>query len=301
MQSAQRVPLPDERWHFHHGPIDIVIGAEGEPGAVWAAHEAAWVRFQTILPELVAELPALRQPVGAACPLKGVIARRMWLACRPFHTRFITPMAAVAGAVAQELIRSYALPGITRAWVNNGGDIALHLADGAAVKIGLFADLARFDPVEGVVQIDADFEVTAALPVRGIATSGWRGRSFSLGIADSVTVLARHAAMADAAATMIANAVDVDDPRIERWPAKQLKDDSDLGDLLVTANVPPLAGEQVQRALQAGQQRAHELLREGLIHAAVLVCQQRVVTVGAQASTALRLASDPGELGSVFA
>ena len=41
-------------------------------------------------------------------------------------------------------------------------------------------------------------------PVRGVATSGWRGRSHSLGIADSVTVLAATAAMADAAATVIA-------------------------------------------------------------------------------------------------
>ena len=45
--------------------------------------------------------------------------------------------------------------------------------------------------------------------MRGIATSGWRGRSFSLGIADAVTVLAATAAEADAAATVIANAVDL--------------------------------------------------------------------------------------------
>ena len=52
-------------------------------------------------------------------------------ACAPFARGFITPMAAVAGAVAQELIACYHRPGIERAWINNGGDIALHLAAGA--------------------------------------------------------------------------------------------------------------------------------------------------------------------------
>ena len=282
--QPQRALLADGCWHFQHGPIDLVIGAEGEPCAVEAAHESAWARFQNVLPELVTELRALRQPVRGPCPLQGAIARRMWLACRPFHTQFITPMAAVAGAVAQEIIASYDSAGINRAWVNNGGDIALHLGSagsGASVKVGLFADLARFYPADGRLPIDADFTVTADLPVRGIATSGWRGRSFSLGIADSVTVLARTAAMADAAATQIANAVNTDDPRIERRPANTLKDDTDLGDTPVTVGVPRLGAEQVQVALQAGAARARALQRDGLIHSAVLVCQDQCAVIGA--------------------
>jgi hypothetical protein len=289
---AQRAPLPGKRWHFQHGPIDIVIGAEGDATALAAAHEAAWARFETVLPELVSELRALRLPVRGPCPLQGVIARRMWHACRPHHAQFITPMAAVAGAVAQELIAAYARDGIRRAWVNNGGDIALHLSPGAAVKVGLLADLARFDPAAGDPHLDADFEINANMPVRGIATSGWRGRSFSLGIADSVTVLARTAAMADAAATVIANAVNIDDPRIARRPADELKDDSDLGDLRVTVDVPPLPLEAVQAALQAGLQRAHELQHAGLIHSALLVCQHRFASAAAGVVH---------ELGSVFA
>jgi ApbE superfamily uncharacterized protein (UPF0280 family) len=292
--TAQRAPLPGGRWHFQHGPIDLVIGAEGDAHALELAHHAAWARFETVLPELVAELRALRLPVRGPCPLQGVIARRMWLACRPFHAQFITPMAAVAGAVAQELIACYEREGLRRAWVNNGGDIALHLSPGASVKVGLFADLARFDPARGAPQIDGDFEIGAALPVRGVATSGWRGRSFSLGIADSVTVLARSAAMADAAATVIANAVNVDDPRIERRPANTLKDDTDLGELLVTVDVPPLAAGQVQAALHSGVQRARALQRDGLIHAALLVCQHRASSVGAELPPALEPARAAG-------
>lgn len=304
-----RARFADGRWHFQHGPIDLVIGADGEADALAAAHEAAWARFQGVLGELVGELPLLRRRVMGPCPLQGGVARRMWWACRPFachpYSLFITPMAAVAGAVAQEIVASYARAGVRRAWINNGGDIALHLAEGAGVTVGVFADLARFDPAQrAALPLDADFRVDAALPVRGIATSGWRGRSFSLGIADSVTVLAATAAQADAAATVIANAVDVDEPRIVRRPASELKDDSDLGDIPVTVDVPALQPEQVHAALQRGRERALALQRAGLIHSALLVCQQRFERVErAEAAPAIRVDTDgtAGRVGSVFA
>lgn len=296
---AQRTALDARRWHWHHGPIDIVAEADGEPDAVAAAHAAAWQRFETLLGELVLELPLLRQPVGAECLLRSPIARRMWQACAPFRAGFITPMAAVAGSVAQELIACYDRPGVTRAWLNNGGDIALHLAPGQSVQVGLFADIARFDLRDaGRVGIDGQFEVTAAMPVRGVATSGWRGRSFSLGIADSVTVLAATAAQADAAATVIANAVDVPDAAIHRRAANRCKDDSDLGDLPVTVWVDALAPAQVRRALDAGMARAQALQQVGLIASAVLVCQGQYRTVEALCSAP---AIPALSVGSVFA
>ncbi len=276
--NALRARLPDGRWHFQHGPIDIVIGADGDPRAVDDAHEAAWRRFETILAELVAELPALRRPVrDGDCPLEGVVARRMWCACYPYRDRHVTSMAAVAGSVAQELVAAYDRGGVERAFVNNGGDIALHLARGASLRVGLCADLARHVPREGRAALppDADFEVRADMPVRGIATSGWRGRSLSLGIADSVTVLAATAAAADAAATMIANAVDVADSRIVRRPAREVRDDSDLGDLPVTVDVPPLEAALVREAIAAGLARAREIERAGLLATALIVCQGR--------------------------
>lgn len=281
--SASRARLPDGRWHFQHGPIDIVIGADGDPLAVDAAHEAAWRRFETILAELVAELPTLRRPVrDGDCPLEGVVARRMWRACFPYRERHVTPMAAVAGSVAQELVAAYDRDGVARAFVNNGGDIALHLAPGASVRVGLCADLARHLPREGRAALppDADFEVRADMPVRGIATSGWRGRSLSLGIADSVTVLAATAAAADAAATMVANAVDVADARIVRAPAREVRDDSDLGDIPVTVDVPPLEAALVREAIAAGLARAREIERAGLLATALIVCQGRSASLG---------------------
>jgi uncharacterized protein len=279
MMSALRRLLGPARWHFQHGPMDVVLEAEGDAAAVAAAHEAAWLRFEPLLGELVAELPRLKAPVGERCALQGEVAQTMWQACAPYRHVFITPMAAVAGSVAQALVACYDRAGIERAWVNNGGDIALHLAAGRSVRVGLFADLARLDAAQlrdGLV-LDGTFAVNHAMPVRGVATSGWRGRSFSLGIADSVTVLAPTASQADAAATVIANAVDAPNAphaaAVLRRPACEVKDDSDLGAIPVTVDVPPLPVETVRAALAAGLRRARELQSLGLIHSAALVCQ----------------------------
>ena len=268
--------------------MDIVIGAEPEGAdglaAVALAHEEAWARFVPLLAELMQEWPVLRLPVQPLlpCPLQGAVARRMWQACAPWAgEQFITPMAAVAGSVAQELIGCYDRVGVARAWVNNGGDIALHLKPGQKARVGLYADLARLNAQELMqgLSLDGALEVTHTMPVRGVATSGWRGRSFSLGIADSVTVLAATAAQADAAATIIANAVNVQHSGIVRQTAQSLRDLTDLGDVAVTVAVPSLPAACVQQALQAGWERARTCQNEGLIAAAVLVCQGQSLTL----------------------
>jgi ApbE superfamily uncharacterized protein (UPF0280 family) len=299
--TASRRALDGGRWHFNHGPIDIVAEAHGDPYAVAAAHDAAWARFGHVLDELVRELPLLRLPVVDKMRPRGVVGQRMWDACAAFSPMFITPMAAVAGSVAQELIAFYDRPGIERAWINNGGDIALHLAPGHSARVGVFADIARFDWRDnGILTTDGQFELHADEPVRGVATSGWRGRSFSLGIADSVTVLAATAAQADAAATVIANAVDVDDALVQRKPASQCKDDSDLGDTLVTVDVPPLAPSQVRSALDTGAICAKVLQKGGLVWAVLLVCQGQFRLVEPLCSKSLQTVL-PKAVGSVFA
>jgi hypothetical protein len=278
--TAVRARLADGRWHFQHGPIDLIIGADGESAAVDAAITQAWSRFQGLLVELAGELPMLRSPVQKAVGVVGPVARRMTEACWPHRARFISPMAAVAGAVADELIGWFcADQRIVRAYVNNGGDIALHLTAGQRYRVGLYADIGRVKRRE-MHALDGDFQVTSEMPVRGVATSGWRGRSFSLGIADSVTVLAHTAADADAAATMIANSVNVEDPAILRRPASELKDDTDLGDRPVTVAVGPLSPDRVRQALEAGAETARELCGRRLIHAAALCLQGVVCTVG---------------------
>jgi ApbE superfamily uncharacterized protein (UPF0280 family) len=261
--------LPGGRLHLQHGPIDIVAEAFGFPPAIRGAYARAAGRFATILEELVAELPALR---SEDTPVEGGIARRMAAAVAPFRPAFVTPMAAVAGAVAEEVLAALVGPGITRAYANNGGDIALWLAPGERLTCAL----AVSDGMDRVM-------VAATDPVRGIATSGWRGRSFSLGIADAVTVVARTAAMADAAATMVANAVDVDHPGIGRRPARDIRCDTDLGDRLVTVSVPVLAPEERAWALEAGLRAAEAFRARGLIEGAALFLQGERWVTGALA------------------
>lgn len=248
--------LPDGRLHLQHGPIDLIIEAFGARDEVEAAHRQAIDRFGDILPALVRELPVLRQPVGDAYPLlQGPVARRMAEAVWPHRAVFITPMAAVAGAVADEMLQAMgAGRTLDKAYVNDGGDIAIHLAPGHSLRAGIFARA-----LDGAVTLTHD------RPVRGIATSGHGGRSFSLGIADSATVLARTAAAADAAATLIANAVNIDHPAIERRPARELDPDSDLGDLAVTVAVGDLPRAAIDRALDRGLSEARRLRHLGLI------------------------------------
>lgn len=269
-RAPQAALLADaRRLHLNDGPIDLVIEANGAAGTVAAAYRAAAERFVGLLDALCEELPLLRRPaLPGPCPLKGRVARRMWSAVEP-HARagFITPMAAVAGAVAEEVLDALILPGISRAYVNNGGDIALFLSPGSDYVAGL-VDRPDLPRLVGTARVDAQS------PVRGIATSGWRGRSFSLGIADAVTVLAPTAAAADAAATVIANAVDVPNhPGIVRVPARDLQPDNDLGLLKVTRGVPELASTERDAALEAGLACAHALMARGLICAAALHLQ----------------------------
>jgi uncharacterized protein len=268
--------LPDgHRFHLQHGPIDLIIEAWGERAEIEAAYAQAWRRFATVLPELVAELPLLRRAADDAHPgLEGKVARRMLAACRRHRPAFLTPMAAVAGAVADEVLAAM-LAGrrLARAYVNNGGDIAFHLAPGERLDIGLIADITR-PALTGSAGIPADW------PVRGVATSGWRGRSFSLGIADVATVLAEDGAAADAAATLVANAVDVDHPAIARRAASALDETSDLGDRLVTTAVPVLPPVLVEEALRRGAAAAAAMRARGLIFGAVLAVQGRIRVVG---------------------
>jgi ApbE superfamily uncharacterized protein (UPF0280 family) len=284
--SAQASLLPGNRLHLNHGPIDLVISADGAPPEVRRAYQVAAAMFPNILPELVAKLPILRAPIGDLRPMVlGPIARRMIEAVWPYREVFITPMAAVAGAVAEHVLAAMveAAP-LRRAIVNNGGDIAIHLAEGEVVRAGVVGNLS-------LPRMDAKIEIASGDPIRGIATSGWRGRSQSLGIADSVTVLARSASVADAAATMIANAVDIEDSAIRRLPASEVRDDSDLGDLPVTVAVGPLSSQKVEQALENGLRRAAELRARGLIVAAYLQLQDQMRVVGdAPSSAPLRVA-----------
>ena len=266
MMRPQIMRIAGGRLHLHHGPIDMIVGATG-PGQE-AGFARAAKRFEGLLQEIVDELPRLRRATGSAP--KGPVARCMARAVAPFAPQFITPMAAVAGAGAEDILAALCDgSGITKVYVNNGGDVAFALTPGEVMHAVVAAD-----PVAQLV-IGHDHAV------RGIATSGCAGRSLSRGIAESVTVLARTAAAADAAATMIANAVDLPGhPQITRLPASEVSPDSDLGARLVTRTVGLLSRTEVERALGAGVTYAEACLAAGLIAGAVLMLQGQCRSVG---------------------
>ena len=265
------------RLHLQDGPIDLIVEACGSEVDVRAAYEAAARRFTGLLDELCEELALLREPADPKRSLlQGNVARRMYAAVAPFAAdHFITPMAAVAGVVAEEILGAMLQSAqLSRAYVNNGGDVALHLADSEHFTVGL-VDRPDAPGLLRTMRIDADSST------RGVATSGRHGRSFSLGIADAVTVLARTASRADAAATVIANAVDLPGhPSIIRTPANDLQPDSDLGARLVTRDVGELCDREIDDALESGAASARKWLAAGLIEGAALRLHGEMVMVG---------------------
>jgi uncharacterized protein len=282
MTRAPQLRFLDDgrRLHLQDGPIDLIVEATGTDKNVRQAYAAAARRFTGLLDELCDELPLLREAADPThCRLRGRVARRMHEAVVPFAADcFITPMAAVAGSVAEEILGSMTEKAhLDRAYVNNGGDIALHLSRGEHFTVGL-ADRPDAPGLLRTIIVHGDDQS------RGIATSGRHGRSFSLGIADAVTVLARTASQADAAATIIANAVDLPGhPAIVRCPARDLQPDSDLGARLVTREVGRLSGVDVDHALAAGAASARKLLAAALIDGAALRLEGEMIVVGTSA------------------
>ena len=273
--------MADNRLHLQHGPIDLILHVDASEEIRKRLYSAAKKRFSTVLQELVVEMDLLKHPWSADLPdPKGGIAQKMCFAVRGSDI-FVTPMAAVAGAVADEMLETMLFEAqkpdscvehIHRMYVNNGGDIAFWLNTGESFSIGVVDN-------PGIPELNARVSLAYESPVRGIATSGWRGRSLSLGIADAVTVLAGSAATADAAATLIANDVNVDYPGILKRPAYEVKDESDLGMLPVTVDVPPLPVDQISEALKRGAQTAGNFIRTGKIEAAYLSLQKQTLVV----------------------
>ncbi|WP_226580759.1 UPF0280 family protein [Acuticoccus sediminis] len=266
--------LPDGRLHLQHGPIDVIVSADGSETAVETAFTAAAGRFATVLTEIVEELNELRRPASTDTEMEGLVASRMAAAVRVHAAdTFITPMAAVAGAVADEILDTMtASAPLTRAFVNNGGDIAVHLSGGQMAH----AKISAHDNTHlGTVKLKAGDGIG------GIATSGRSGRSLSLGIADSVTVLAASAAEADAAATLLANAVDLPGhPAIERAPAESLDPDSDLGSRLVTTGCANLTEAEKTLAIGRGARLARKMLADGTIRGVAFYLQGQARSLG---------------------
>lgn len=251
--------LPDGRLHLNHAGLDIVVSADGGEEAVEVAFKAAAGRFASLVAELVDSLPLLRRAAHAETELSGLLASRMARAVAPHaETAFMTPMCAACGAMADEILDAMtAAAPLRQAFVNNGGDIAVHIAGGQTAH-------AIISPHEGDDR--GTVRLTAGDGIGGIATAGRRGRRFALGLADTITVLAASAAEADAAATVLSAGVDLTDhPAAERVPAHTLDPDSDLGSRLVVIDCLPLTEKEKTLAVAKGARLARAMLAADLI------------------------------------
>ena len=248
----------DNRLFLQHGPTNIVIEALGIDKSL--AYLNAKNYFETLLEELVLDLTLLKKEVVLNTKFNNKISQSMQDATERFIPSFITPMAAVAGSIADNILKVLINDThLEKAYVNNGGDISFYLNENQTMKGSLAA-------IPNMIT-----EIKHKNSSRGIATSGWRGKSFSRGIADSVTVLANNAAIADAAATMIGNAVDIyDHPNIKKKPANFIYEDSDLNNLPVTIEVGKLTKIEIKEALKNGYQTAIEYIQKDLINTSLI-------------------------------
>lgn len=286
--------LSGNRLHLQHGPIDLLIKAEGQSSSIESAYQRAEARFQTILSELVGELNLLRCKTSLSAKPASPVAMRMWDATILFSSYFVTPMAAVAGSVADEILQTMlqGSPRLTKVFVNNGGDIALWKDTEEVFTIEVVTQPAQklFSQSSPVT-----LNINKNSHVGGVATSGRYGRSFSLGIADSVTVLASNAAIADAAATLIASSINIESEKIIRQPASEIEPDSDLGDKMVCVDVGKLSEEESIEALDKGVRMANGLLDEGHITGVFIFLQNQYVCIpdNAEAMCIINRESDP--------
>lgn len=256
-----------------YGPISMVIEAyrEGQPlgGAVEAGGKAAVHQLELLTKHLdIAKKPAAELKSGHDYP-RALIAMVEAVGATGEHG--VTPMAAVAGSIAQEVLDTLVEHGATRVVVNNGGDIALRLEPGKPLRVGVITNLAG-----GAVTHYMD--ISGGQGIGGIATSGMGGRSFTRGVASAVVALAKAAPLADACATMLANAVNVDHPEILRLRAELLDPDTDIPGQLITLKTGTFDEETAQQALAAGKRKFHEYHEKGLLLGAVLAVQGRVWT-----------------------
>lgn len=251
------------------GPMRLVIRAwnQGQP-QIALARQAAEEAFGC-LERIAGCRPLLSRPWPQIAKLPAdQLARRMISSVKAVGDDDLTPMAAVAGTIADATADWLFERGLTKVVVDNGGDIAIRLAEGETVNVGVRPSL-RSSKLSHVLGLGWQRHSW------GVTTSGFGGRSFSRGIASAATVLAASASTADAASTAIANACFVESKNIRRLCAEQIDPNSDLAGIEVTVDIGELSKPEIEAALKKALQRAEDLVVRGVIFGA-LICRDKI-------------------------
>jgi len=255
-----------------YGPMHMYISVfeQGKP-LTDLAKEGAHVATK-VLQDLALFLPVIKRKtheVEIEQTFPDVV-RRMVEATREMEEPDLTPLAAVAGAASDVVADFLISQGGTKVIVDNGGDIAIRLREGEVARVGVKPEIDAKNP-SYVLPIDT------TVGIGGVATSGFGGRSFTKGIASAVTVLSGSASLSDAAATVIGNFTNVEDPNITRSLAEKIYPDTDIVGEWVTIGVGNLSQEKIEEALNNGLSKAYSLCRKGFIKGALITLKDRLV------------------------
>jgi len=276
-QQKWRVLAPG-KVYFHHGPASIVVIADknGEPLTDLCCQ--AYAVIDSCLSELAQALPLLRfYPSGDLSDMPEGLPRRMMQAVLDIGEPTLTPMATVAGAISDTVADWIFAQGADRVIVNNGGDIAIRLAHGKSVKMGIVSSIAHGS-------IDRSVMIRAEDGIGGVATSGFGGRSMTRGVAQAVSAFASNCTLADALATHLANCSYVNAPQVETAKAGSVDSTSDIKDLDIVIKIGMLDRKDVKQAISQVKREVMKQFKNKNLIAACACVQNNKYSFGVPSS-----------------
>ena len=257
-----------------YGPMQLVISAS--IGAIPQVRECVRAAKESF--HYLESVARCKDSIFAPWPcvkrhIEDEVVASMVSASRVVGDRDLTPMAAVAGAIADAVADFLYERGMTKVIVNNGGDVAIRLGSGQCVRIAVGAQGETGYCPTTIVLGDSE-------PSWGVASSGLGGRSLTKGIARLVTVISTRAAYADAAATAVANATFVEDPCVSMVDAEDVDPNTDIPGTRVVNGVGEISEATVALGLRRGKEKADDLIARGIILGAFIMIKDRVALAG---------------------
>jgi len=255
-----------------YGPMHMFISAfENKKPLIKLAEEGAHFAMKVLedLAKFLSVIKKKSQVLEIEEDFPDVI-RRMIEATKKMEEPDLTPLAAVAGTTADVVADFMFSRGGTKIIVDNGGDIAIRLREGEVARVGIKTEIDAKQPTY-LISIDS------TMGIGGVATSGLGGRSFTKGIASAATVISESASFSDAAATVIGNFTNAEDPNIVRFLAEKIYLDTDIAGEWVTVKAGKLSEEKIEEALNNGLSKAYSVYQRVLIKGALIAVQGRAV------------------------
>ena len=260
--------IKDGKLFIENGPTNII--AEAFSIEKKAIYNLICEYSSKFLKDISQEIETLKKPTSEKNKFKSEIANTMFNSTKLFLPNFITPMASVAGSISELLLLKVLEKfNVDKIYINNGGDISLYISKNEKFNFSIGGEtsfIVEYANIKGL---------------GGIATSGWKGRSFSMGIADSVTVIANKASVADSAATLICNKIDLKNSnKVKKINANNLYEDTDLKNKLITVSVENLTEYEIKEAIIKGKIISEHFISKKIIKSVIINLQNNILILG---------------------